>query len=263
MARLAPRQRVEKFVLRARKVMAHSLVREHMDLLNELGSGTVKVRVLLNRNTGATEHRILMDLPPEEAFESFAARLRPFTMLKEPIYWEAVLDAIGELVSEDTKAEVVDLDGLREHWSRVLKGNSAVQAYYAVTERGKMTDAKLADLWLNSDFLHAQPIQSAVANSLTLDQRYQAAAGVYARLGACVNSTLFLVNHLCKEGLIDLDPDVFEEVVVVETTIDLPGRVYSAEVGAELPSDLSDLDPDVWRPIDEDIAFPDDPDHES
>jgi hypothetical protein len=43
--------------------------------------------------------------------------------------------------------------------------------------------------------------------------------------------------------------------VVVETTIDIPGQICSAKLGTELPSDLSNLDLKVWRPIHEDIEL--------
>lgn len=47
--------------------------------------------------------------------------------------------------------------------------------------------------------------------------------------------------------------------VLAETTIEMPGQIYSAEVGAaEMPSDLSDLsdlDPKVWRTIHEDLEL--------
>jgi hypothetical protein len=85
---IEPAERVERFVLRARRVMAHSLVRDHSKVLNELASGTIQVHVQVNKATGEATHRFTMELPPEEAFESFAARLRPFTMRKEPVYWE-------------------------------------------------------------------------------------------------------------------------------------------------------------------------------
>jgi hypothetical protein len=119
---LDPRVRLEKFVLRARKVLEHSLIREHIDPMNELASGTIRVRVLVNTETGESEHRIQMELPPEEAFESFAARLRPFTTRDEPIYWEVVIDALENSLSQEALAEVVDIDGLRDHGSNVLQG---------------------------------------------------------------------------------------------------------------------------------------------
>ena len=79
------RERVERFVLRARKVNKHSVVREHRQLMEELTSGTIWVPVLMDMRTGEAEHRVLLELPPEELFESFAARIRPFIMRKEAV----------------------------------------------------------------------------------------------------------------------------------------------------------------------------------
>jgi hypothetical protein len=198
---------------------------------------------------------MMIELPPEEAFESFAARLRPFTMRKEPVYWELVLDALEELVSPETLAEIVDIDDLRKHWSTVAEGRKMAQAYYVVTEKGQLSDVELADLWLNSDALHTQLIQSPAGKELSLDQRYRAAAGVYARIGACVNATYNVIVHLVQEGLLELDPDVLTVLVLAKTSVDFPAQIYSAELGAELPTDLSNLDPEVWRPIHEDIEL--------
>jgi hypothetical protein len=263
MPALDPRDRVQRFVLRARRVMAHSLVRERLQLLNDLASGTVKVRVLVDKKTGDSEHRMMMELPSEEAFESFAARLRPFTMRRESVYWELVLDGIEALVSEETKTEVIDIEDLRDHWRTVVEGAKMAQAYYVMTESGQLSDVQLADLWLNSDALHTQPIQSVVGKSVSLNQRHQAAVGVYARIGACVNHTYFMVNHLVNEGLLELDQEVFKVPVLADTTIDFSGQIYSAELGAELPTDLSSLDPNVWRPIHEDIELLPDPEDSS
>jgi hypothetical protein len=169
MAALTPTERVEKFILRARKVNEHSLLRDHQTLMNELASGTVRVRVEVNMKTGAAQHKVHIELPPEEAFESFAARVRPFILRKEAVYWETVLDALESLVSAETLAEVVDIQDLRDQWSNVLQGTKVTQAFYMVTEEGKMTDVALADLWLYSDFLHTQPVQSAVGQNFTLN----------------------------------------------------------------------------------------------
>jgi hypothetical protein len=252
---LDPRDRVQRFVLRARKMMAHSLVRENFDLLNDLASGTLKATIEVNTKTGETTSKIEMTLPPEEAFESFAARLRPFTVGKESVYWSAVLDALEKLLSKETLAEVVDIDGLREHWKRVVEGSNVAQAYLVVTDEGQLTDAQLADLWLNSDALHTQPITSDVGKVLSLNQRYQAAVGVFARIGAVANHTYFLITHLYKEGFLELDASAFTAPVLADTTIVMPMKMYSADVGAPLPTDLSDLDPDVWKPIHEDLEF--------
>src|SRR5271165_1600706 len=247
-------ERLERFVLRARRVMAHSLIRDHMDLLQELADGTFKVKVMKNPEPGDREQRLLLELPPEEAFESFAARLRPFTIRDEPVYWELVLDAVADLTPQEIRDEVIDLEGLRAAYDDATQGKNTAQAYSVITENGQLTDLQLADLWMYSDALHAQVITSAVGKDLGLDERYQAAAGVYARLGAAVNATYNMIAHLVREGLLDLDKAVFTERMLAETSIDMPMvGGYSAPVGsAPMPSDMSDtseLDPKVWRPI--------------
>jgi hypothetical protein len=250
--------RLERFVLRARRVMAHSLYREHMDLLQQVADGTFKIITIRNTDTGVHEQRLVMELPPEEAFESFVARLRPFTMRDELVYWENVLDAIEGMTPQETLDGVIDVGQLRESWAGVTQGKKTAQAYYVMTQSGQLTDKQLAEDWLNSDALHAQAINSAVGNDLDLEERYQAAAGVYARLGAAVNSTYLVVKHLVDDGLLNLSEDVFTKAVTATTTIDmqLVGG-YSAPVGATpMPTNLVDaleMDSESWSPIHEEF----------
>lgn len=249
--RARARERLESFVLRARRVMAHSLVRDHMDLLREVVNGTVKVRVTKDPDTGERQQSLLMELPPEEAFESFASRLRPFTMRDEPVYWANVFDAIEDLTPQQVCDEVIDIGSLRTAFSGVTEGKNDAQAYYVITNNGQLTDLQIADLWLYSDALHARKITSAVGLDLGLDERYQAAAGVYARLGGVVSTTYAVIRYLFQEQLIELDESVFTDRVVAETSIDRPiAGGYTSAVGTPIPDDLStNLDPDVWRPM--------------
>ena len=80
-----------------------------------------------------------------------------------------------------------------------------------MTESGKLSDVQLADLWLNSDSLHTQPIKSGVGNDLDITERYHAAAGVYARIGACVQYTYFWIDWLVGLGLLELDKSAFTD----------------------------------------------------
>jgi len=48
--------------------MEHSLVREHLPLLNNVASGTFDLIIEVNQKTGESKHRLKMELPPEEAF---------------------------------------------------------------------------------------------------------------------------------------------------------------------------------------------------
>ena len=233
--------------------MAHSLVVENQTLLQDLVEGTVTMRVIKDAETGEREQRMVMELPPEEAFESFAARLRPFTMRDEPVYWELVLDAIEDLVPQDTLDEVIDVDHLREAWVGVTQGKKTAQAYFVMTDKGQTTDLQLADDWLYSHALHARVVDSAVGKDLGLDERYRAAAGIYARLGAAVNGTYNVIAFLVRTGLLELDESVFTERVVANTTIDQEIKALSSDVGAPMPADMSDPDPEVWRPAYEEI----------
>jgi hypothetical protein len=240
--------------------MEHSLVREHLPLLNQVARGTFSLIVELNKETGESKHRLKFELPPEEAFESLAARLRPFTMGKESVYWAAVLDALEALLSKDTLAETVDIQSLRDYWSEVVEGSKVAQAYYMMTESGQLTDVQLADLWLNSDALHTQPIHSAVGEDLGLNERYHAAAGVFARIGAVLDYTFYMICYLHGAGLIELDASAFTEPVLADTTIDIEVKAYSAPVGsAPMPTGLAELDLSAWRPIHEDVELLGDP----
>jgi hypothetical protein len=49
MPALDPRDRVQRFVLRARKMMACTSVLENFDLLNDLASGTFKTTIEVNK----------------------------------------------------------------------------------------------------------------------------------------------------------------------------------------------------------------------
>lgn len=247
--------RLERFVVRARRVMAHSLVQDQMELLQAVADGTFKIKTIKNLETGEYEQRLLMELPDEEAFESFAARLRPFMIRDEVVYWENVIDAMENLAPQKVCDEVIDFDQLRAAFTGVTQGKKTAQAYSVITASGALTDLQLADMWLYSDALHAQLITSAVGNDLGLDERYQAAAGVYARLGAAVSSTYNVLRYLVSEGHITLNKEVFTEPVTAAASIDIPlAGGHGAPVGSTpLPTDLtdvSDLDP-AWTPMHE------------
>jgi hypothetical protein len=223
-------------------------------LLNNAAQGTFQVHVEVNTKTGEGKHRFRRDLPPEEAFESLAARIRPFVMRKEAVYWELLLDSVEKLLSAETLADFVDMDSLREYWSEVVEGSKvAAQAYFVMTENGTLTDVQLADLWLNSDSLHTQPIKSGVGNDLGITERYHAAAGVYARIGACVEYTFGWIDYLVWSGRLELDRSAFTDQVVADSSVDIETKAHCAPVGATpMPTDMSEVDLSKWKPVHED-----------
>jgi hypothetical protein len=127
-----------------------------------------------------------------------------------------------------------------------------------MTGSGTLSDVQLADLWLNSDSLHTQPIKSGVGTDLDITERYHAAAGVYARIGACVQYTYFWIDYLVGLGLLDLDKSAFTDQVVAASSIDIPTKAYCTPLGAApMPTDLSEMDLSKWRPVHEDPALVD------
>jgi hypothetical protein len=83
----------------------------------------------------------------------------------------------------------------------------------------------------------------------------EAAAPGIARICDRVIYTQIMIKGLTEKGLLTVDPEVWNEAVVVTTTnVDQPVKAYTAEVGAPLPTDLTAPDPAVWRTPHQDLA---------
>jgi hypothetical protein len=249
-----PQAIVEAFLLRARRVQSHSLIREHPALMQKLHSGEVKLNITRNTKTGESTHRVRIEYPPEEAMESLAGRVRPLILRGEPIYYDKVFDALEELVGSERLDEEIDLAWWRNYWHEAADANLDAQAYWVATPGGKVTDRKLMYAWLYGDVVHAKSPRSPVIRDLGIDERYYAAAPVIARICDRVLYTKFMLDLLRDKGLFAVDPAVLEdEVVVPQTTVDREVRMYTAEVGAPLPDDLGRpeaFDADVWQSVD-------------
>jgi hypothetical protein len=56
-----------------------------------------------------------------------------------------VLDALEKLLSEETLADLVDMQTLRDYWSEVVEGSQvAAQAYYVMTG---VNNSRILTLW--------------------------------------------------------------------------------------------------------------------
>lgn len=73
---------LETFVVRARRVVAHSLASDDK-LINSLQSGETKF--LIPSDGG--DATIIVEVPPEEQMESLAARVRPVILESEDTYY--------------------------------------------------------------------------------------------------------------------------------------------------------------------------------
>ncbi|MCA2321562.1 hypothetical protein JF732_14765 [Mycobacterium intracellulare] len=255
-----PQAVIEGFLLRTRRVMAHSLIREQAALMSKLHTGEVTIWVTVNTKTGEESHRLQVEYPPEEALESLASRVRPLILAGEPIYYEKALNALEQLVGTDTLNEEIDLAWWHHYWREVIDANLAAQAYWVMTPSGTTTDRKLMYSWLYGDVIHAKSPRSPAIRDLSIDQRYYAAAPGIARICDRVIYTYIMLTGLIDKGLLAVDPKVLNEAVVVTTTsVDRDVTVRVSDVGTPVPSltevaDLGNLDPTVWRTPHQDLT---------
>jgi hypothetical protein len=258
-----PQAVIEGFLLRSRRVLSHSLIREQAALMSKLQSGEFTITITVNTETGEESYRRRNEYPAEEALESLASRVRPLILNSEPIYYKYVLDALEEVVGTDKVNEEIDLAWWHQYWREVIDANLDAQAYWVATPSGKITDRKLMYAWLYGDVIHAKSPRSPVIRDLDIDRRYYAAAPGIARICARVIYTQIMIKVLIDKGLLTVDPEVLTEAVVVTmTTVDEPVKAYTAPVGAPLPTDLTNLDPAVWKTPHQ-VLFDDDSDSES
>ena len=184
------------------------------------------MNVEVNKKTGESKHRFRRELPPEEAIRVPGRQVATVRRAQGIGLLGGGTGCGREAVEQETLAEVVDIQGLRDYWSEVVEGSKVAQAYYVITDGGQISDVQLADLWLNSDSLHTQPIQSDVGKDLNLNQRYQ--SGGASRIRCPLRGTAS--RHECEQH------DEQRQ------------RIFSAHRSAELvgkPPDRCDL----WRSL--------------
>jgi len=192
-----PQAVIEAFLLRARRVLAHSLIREQAELMSKLHTGQFTLAVTVNK-TGEETYRLQAEYPPEEALESLASRVRPLILGSEPIYYEKVLNGLEELIGAAKLNNEIDLAWWHGYWREVIDANLDAQAYWVATPSGTITDRKLMYAWLYGDVIHARSPRSPVIRDLNIDQRYYAAAPGIARICDRVIYTQIMIK-----GLID------------------------------------------------------------
>lgn len=249
---------LNRFVLRARRIQAHSLAsdRQALLLLSEL---TLTGHIGLD---DTVEMRRV--LPDEEVFESLAARVRPVLVKTESVHHKKVLAAIQvcidatELeVPEDLLARLADL---QDEWSRFDLDSSTVQRLAVQSARAdgsgatpQVSDTQLAAAWLYGDLVHVDTRGAKSAGLLfPLKERYSAAVTYFAHAAVLSLKTADLVMALHELEVIDLaDESLVEKVVVgVDELVDV-GTAYVGPVGTPMPSlDIASHElPEGFRPF--------------
>ena len=241
MATMGDEETLRRFVLRARRVHAHSIVQDWDELLRHAHGGFDGYFDLAGRMT------ITRRLPAdEEVFESLASRVRPLTVKSEPLYYAKVFDAIERLVGE---ADVEDalrtrLRALRRAWDASEIQGTQIQAYSVQSARidgteatNIVSDTQLAAAWLYADLVHADaqgPKREALAFSFR--ERYAAAVRVFSHMAALTVATKQLVESLRDARLLTVDDSAWEEDVTVSASeLVEEARAFVAPLGSEMP----------------------------
>lgn len=149
---------LRRFVIRARRVEAHSLVQNHAV------EKYVKPSMKVDYKEGQPP-RIKYAMPDQEIFESLAARTRPCILGSEPVYLDKVFRSIEMLLGERQLAGQAKkcLDSCRKTFQNLHdkdKGTSySIQTYNAdnIPEGEPLSDLLIGEAWLYSDLVHADP----------------------------------------------------------------------------------------------------------
>jgi hypothetical protein len=239
---------LRRFVIRARRIEAHSMVADQ-SILQFLHS-----RTRFEWREG--KKLVKVDILPEneEIFESLAARLRPCLVKSEPIYFEKVFRSIeqcrGDKVLADKEKECLD-ETKRQFENLIDKTDEISYSIEIFGEDGEKTVGPLSNLligdaWMYSDLVHADP-NGAKAKALNLSyrERYFAATSFFAILAVAVVNTLRLITELNERLDFGIPADAWTDQVVTTdsdqevNTTDLYVFPEGTEIAPEMdPKDI-------------------------
>ncbi|MGY1845883.1 hypothetical protein [Blastococcus sp. SYSU DS1021] len=233
---------LNRFVLRARRIEAHSLARDR-ESLSALRDFSLAGRLQLD---GTMEMR--RALPDEEAFESLAARVRPVLVKSESVFQAKVLEAIQAAIDAsavDVPADLlIQFTNLKREWSQFDLDGTNVLRFAVQSSRTdgsdvtpQVSDTQLAAAWLYGDLVHVDTRGSKSDGLLfPIKERYSAAVTYFAHAATLCLVTLDLVLALHKLGVIVLDPASVERAVVVgvDELIER-GAAYVGPVDSPMP----------------------------
>jgi hypothetical protein len=244
------RGRLEAFVVRARRVEAHSLAAD-WDVLVALAGAPYTVTAL-----GNGEARVRQEYPAEEIVESAAARVRPLLLEGDACSYLRALAAVGYFCRElpqDTKW----VKAARAEWRTRVEPNAAWEGGYQVMIgdaaagwTAELDDRKLARAWIYGDVVHHDIDLLEEADPFDLSERFRAAVPLVAWVMVMAIELLNYVRILQAAGLLELPVELFDrEVVLTSTRWEHTVRAYAAPVGTLAPADALAPFSDKWIPL--------------
>lgn len=240
-----------RFVVRARRVEDHSLVKSGDVERYATPKATLSVNETGNMSI---QHHVCTN---EESIESLATRLRPFIVASEPIYLPNILDAIytqtpNKSLSEN-EAEILKTT---KSWflHRYEKKDSKRYGVQLIGEDGEpqtglLSDALLAEAWIYTDTVHADPKGKKIeAQKLNYSDRYRAASSYFCEFAIRIVNLLNLVRSLSEKSLLKVpdscwsEPVSYAEAENNEQEQIIAGSAYVFPPGTEIPAGASPED---------------------
>ncbi|WP_251159128.1 hypothetical protein [Caniella muris] len=231
---LSPQQTLERFIYRARRVEDHSLVRSGIVKNYAAPKLTLTVKP---SGEGILSKGILIK---EESIESLTSRLRPFIVKSEPMYMPKVINAIKKCMegfspSEDQIASVEEVRGWFE--DRFNSDNAIYRSVQSINKDGNpetdyVSDSVLANSWLYSDLVHADPKGKKVAGTkFDYLTRYEAAVSYFSELSLLVVRLLDIVRDLYNhESIFIPEEKWYESVSIAEALLSRELEVRSGSM---------------------------------
>lgn len=241
---------INKFILRARRVESHSLLK---NINNLRRYAETESKIIFNKESSKV--KLITELPPdEEVFESLVSRIRPFILRSEPIFYENIFSAL-ELIIENRdlkRSASEDFSVLKNHWDKINIDSKDIHGYSISDDAShKASDLQLAGAWLYADLVHAYPKGNKKGGmEFSMEDRYVAAVRIFSSLALLTIETLAFIYNLEKLGIFDIPENIkTEEVVIGKDQIVREGFIYQAPVGTEAPNIQNMADHPVWKPL--------------
>lgn len=240
---------VEGFVLRARRIVSHSLCTDAVGLMN-LADGAWRG----SRKDGKVALQRV--LPNEEILESLATRVRPLILKRDPVQYGHVLNALTNYLIRHGHADSASwCSELKKDWKSVDLETGAAGYFLSITQNGsnqpplEITDIALAGTWFYGDLVHAKQEEIDRGKAFEIDQRYAAAAVRVAQLATLARDTLNFIRSLVEDGQLPLSKDVMEQIPVKTEpkNVELTG-IFSAPAGTALPGPAGQPLSQEWTP---------------
>lgn len=207
---------LEAFVVRARRIEAHSLVRSGE--VGKLAEQTFTTTV----ETATNAMTVRLDRRPEdeEIFESLAARIRPCT-IGDPVNIRKAARSLKLLAGAAlTMAQTEALDNIINWYDYHIEEQNAIFSFEEIdslddpAKTVSASDVTLGMGWLYSDLIHANPNPKiSVALEFPYNSRYQNGVVLISHLALKIIELLELIREIDSKHTLNMKERVWADQV--------------------------------------------------